>query len=888
MSARDIRAGVRRVFRLALTRPELAGPDADDELDALMAARIEYLVARGMSAETAQAEAQKHLGETTDAARARLHNSAGHREKRLRLAERLDELLQDVRFTARTLVRSPGFAITAIVVTALGIGANTAAFSVADFVLLRPLPFANPDRLVKLWESTPGYDHGELSPPIYRDWKAMTTSYEAMAAFHPTAFNLTGRGEPDRLTGVAVTANLLPLLGVKPALGRVFAPGEEGTAMLSNALWQRTFGGDSSAVGGTVVLDGVSRVVIGVMPAEFRFPNREVALWTPMTTQELSDDDRGNNWFEVVARLKRGVTLEQARTELNVVAARLDKVFPTGDEKVGGAVFALRDEFSRQSRLLLIALCGAALCVLLLSCANLAGLIIARSLARRRELDVRVALGAGRARLVRQLMTESLVIASLGGALGIVLAIVSVPLLTRLVPAALPVVDVPAIDLHVLLFAGLATTLTGIGMGVLPARRASGQADLGALREGARSGGGQRLRLRSALVIAEVMASVVLLVSAGLLMRALIRLNDVDPGFRAERVLTLRTALPFPPYDSTARRVQFYTQVLTGVRALSGVENAGYITGLPMAMTGGLHGVSFPGQSTSRAPGSVASVRYATPGYFPTMRIRLRVGRDIEETDAAGAPFVAVVSESFMRRFLPGEEGLGKRFQIDQHERTIVGIVGDVRVRGLERESEPQVYLSYKQVDDGNFTGYIPKDLVIRLVPGTSSVSAIMPSLREIVHTADPLQPISNVRTMEEIVAETTASRTVQVRVIGAFAIIAFLLAAVGIHGLLADTVSQRRHEIGVRMALGAQRSTIVAMVMRQGVWLAVCGVVPGIVLAYAAGRAMSALLAGVAPGDIATFLAATVLCVLMTLAGSLVPVLRAVNVAPASAFRSE
>jgi putative ABC transport system permease protein len=266
----------------------------------------------------------------------------------------------------------------------------------------------------------------------------------------------------------------------------------------------------------------------------------------------------------------------------------------------------------------------------------------------------------------------------------------------------------------------------------------------------------------------------------------------------------------------------------------------------------------------------------------------MRVGRDLEETDAAGAPYVAVVSESFLRRFLPGEEGIGKRFTIDQHERTIVGIVGDVRVRGLETESEPQVYLSYKQVDDGNFIGYIPKQLAIRLAPGTSSLSAIMPAVREIVHGADPLQPISHVRPMEEIVAETTASRTVQVRVIGAFAIIAFLLAAVGIHGLLAYTVSQRRHEIGVRMALGAQRSAIVAMVMRQGAWLAVCGVVPGIVLAYAAGRAMSALLAGVAPGDIATFLAATALCVLMTLAGSLVPVLRAVNVAPASAFRSE
>jgi predicted permease len=876
----DIRDGVRRVFRIALRRPEIAGRDADAELDAMLDARVEHLVARGMAPDEAHAEARRRLGESIDESRDRLHQSAEHREKRMRFTERTDELLQDIRFTARTLTRAPGFAITAILVAALGIGANTAAFSVADFVLLRPLPFHQPDRLVKLWN--------EFSPRNYRDWKSMNTVYESMGAFHPTGFNLTGTGEPQRLTGVAVTSDLMPLLGVRPAIGRVFAPAEERTAILSYMLWQQAFGGDSGVLGTKVLLDGAPHVVVGVMPAEFRFPSREIAIWTPMSAEEISDDDRTNDWFEVVGRLKPGVSVEQAQTDIKFIAARLAREYPVENESLSPRVFALRAGYSQQSRLLLIALCGAAFCVLLLSCANLAGLLIARSLARRKELDVRIALGAGRRRLVRQLLTESLFIATLGGVLGIGLAVLSVPLLSRLVPSALPISDAPTVDVRVLVFAVLITALTGIGIGVLPAVRATGQADLSALREGARSGGGQRVRLRSALVIAEVMASVVLLVSAGLLMRALERVTQIDPGFRPENVLTLRTALPFPPYESTARRVQFYTQVLDGVRAMPGVTGAGYITGLPMSMTGGIRGVTISGQPVTRGRNTMASLRYATPGYFSAMAIPMKNGRDIAETDVLNSPFVAVVSESFVQRYFPGEDALGKRFQFDQAERTIVGVAGDVRVRGPEQTSEPQIYLPYKQVPDGQTIGYVPKDLIIRYASASASPTALMPAVRRILHDADPMQPISNVRSLQEIVSDQTASRAVQVRVIGAFAVIAFLLAAVGIHGLLAYTVSQRKHEFSVRMALGAQRSAIVGMVMRQGVWLALAGVVPGVLLAYAAGRAMSALLAGIAPGDAVTFLVASVLCLLMTLAGSLFPVVRAVNVDPASAFRGE
>jgi predicted permease len=806
------------------------------------------------------------------------------------VATHWDILVQDLRYTQRTLTRAPGFAITAVLVTALGIGANTAAFSIADFVLIRPLPFGDAERLVKVWSQPAGIGRLEVSPPNYRDWKAMSHSFEAMGSYHSTEVNLVGEGEPRRLQGSVVTADVLPMLGVQPVLGRLFTAAEErdgaaGTMVLSYGLWRAAFGGDSGVVGRRVLIDGKPRVVIGVMPKDFHFPNREVEVWAPIQMQEQLDQERDNNELEVVAKLKRGVTMAQARADMSVIGALLERQYPKENEKIGATVIGLRDELSSQSRLLLLGLCGAAICVLLITCTNLANLLLARALVRRRELVVRSALGAGRERLVRQLVTESLVLAGLGGAIGVLTAIVAVPLLSRLVPNSLPIAQSPSVDLRVLLFAGLLTGLTGIGFGTLPALRASGGSGFDALRDGERAGGGQRGHLRSALVIAEVMGCVVLLISAGLLMRALWRIQATDPGFKPEGVITLRTSLSKPKYDSTALRERFFTEVLSGVRALPGVSSAAYISFLPMAMGGGIWPVVLQGQTETRATGHNASLRFATPGFFAAMGIPIRRGREISETDAINQPFVAVVSESLAKRYFPNEEPLGKRFQFALSDRTIVGVVADIRVRGLERISEPQVYLPYKQVKDGQFGNYVPKDLVIR---SSAPPSALLPAIRRIVRAADSQQPIANVRTMNEIVSEQTASRAVQVRVLGGFAAIAFLLAAVGIHGLLSFAVSQRRHEIGVRMALGAKSTDVVGMVMRQGVWLAAVGVIPGIAVAYAAGKGMESLLAGVKPGDAPTFAAAVGLCVLMTLLGSLLPVLRAVRVAPATVFRGE
>jgi putative ABC transport system permease protein len=799
-----------------------------------------------------------------------------------------DILRQDLRYTARTLARAPGFTAVAILVLALGIGANTAVFSVTDYVLIRPLPFPSPDRLVKLWETLPGYRHMELSPVGYRDWRRMNRVFEDMGAITTQELNLIGQGAPERIKGAFVTGNLLSVLGVQPWLGRPFAPSDDRdgaprTAILSYGLWQRAFGGDAGALGRKIDLDGMAYAVIGIMPPQFRFPNQEVELWVPFAFPEDAYADRNNNYLEGVGRLRDGVSLRQARAEMDVIAGQLRRQFPKELEHAGASVELMRDEISQQRRLLLWTLAGAALCVLLIACSNLANLLLARALARQRELAVRTALGAGRERLVRQLVTESMVLSLLGGLLGIALADAALPLLGKLVPS-LPVSGMPAMDFRILGFAAILTALTGIGFGTVPALRA-GRGDLSGLREGSRSGGGRKARLRSALILAEVTLSVVLLVSAGLLLRALLRVQSVDPGFRSDGVLTLETALPMPKYDANATRTALYRRVLSDIQALPGVSDAGYISFLPMTMRGGIWPVDIDGKTLDRSEGHSASLRFFTPGFFAALKIPLRAGRNISESDAADRPMAAVVSESFGRRYWPGQSPLGRHFKFAFLDRTVVGVVGDIRVRGLEYDSEPQVYLPYQQQPDGYLLHYVPKDLVVR---ASGNPRLLLPAVRRIIQRADPEQPVSDVRTLDEIVQADTAPRAIQVRIIGAFAALAFLLAGLGIHGLLSFTVSARSAEFAVRIALGAQPRDILGIVLHESVILAAVGVMLGVTLGYAAGRAMQALLAGVTPADAATFLAAAGLCFLITLVGSLAPSLRALRVDPITAIRAE
>jgi putative ABC transport system permease protein len=806
-----------------------------------------------------------------------------------------DLFRQDVGYSARMLRRAPGFAITAMLIVSLGIGATTAAFSVTDFVLLRPLPFPEPHRLVRLYEKTPAYSQLELSAANYRDWKQGSTVFESIGLHHGVSGNLVGIGEPQRVVGTAVSFDLFPTLRVQPLIGRLFTEtddreGAPGTLILSYRLWQTQFGGDRSILGRQLLLDAESFTVIGVMPQAFRFPVSDVQYWIPLRFNAEAYVDRNDNWHYSVGRLGPGVTLEQAQAEMDVLAARTKQQFPAENKDVGAILTRLEDDgVSDQAKLMLYALSGAAVCVLLIACANLANLLLARALERRRELAVRTAMGAGRERMVRQLMTESLLLAVCGGALGIAIAYAAVPLLNRLVPTALPLASAPTVDLRVMLFAIALTLVTGLAFGLAPLLRVGGEADLGGLRDGARSGGGQREGVRSTLVVVEIVASVVLLVSAGLLIRSLWNVQLTNPGFRSESVLTMQTPLPSPQFDRVVTRATFYSRVLSDVRALPGVTNAAFISHLPLGrMKGGIWPVSMDGKPVNRAENKNAFLRYVTPGYLATLGIPLKVGRDTDESDTQDRQAVAVVSESFVTRFLPKEtlsSAIGHHFTFALQERVIVGVAGEVKMRGLERRAEPQVYLPFRQVADGNIVGYIPRALIVRTVADPAALAA---PIRAVIRQIEPTLPVTDVATMTEVVERDTASRSAQVRVLAAFAVIAFVLAGIGIHGLLSFSVSQRAQEIGVRMALGAQSGDILRMIVRRSVMLSLAGVVPGVVLAYVAGRSMEALLAGVAPADAPTMFAAVGLSALMTLVGSVMPTLRALRVDPITALRAE
>ena len=801
-----------------------------------------------------------------------------------------DILQQDLRYTARTLNRARGFALTAIVIVALGVGANTAAFSVTDFVLFRPLPFQDADRLVTIWQRSPGYSRMELSPANIRDWKQAATSFERIGIYRDMDASLIGTGEPERIAGAAISADLFPTLGVQAALGRTFADGEDReraakAVILSDSLWRTAFGGDPKVLGRKVVLDDQVYSVIGVMPPAFRFPSNDVELWVPLVFSPRDYEDRNNNELYGVARLKPGATIASARSEMSLLAAQSRKQFPKENEYTDATVNGLRDDMTLQSRVLVLALSGAALCVLLIVCANVANLLLARALGRRQELAVRTALGAGRERLIRQLATESVVLAALGGALGLLMAVVLVPTLWRLVPSTLPTSATPGIDLRVLAFAAALTLVTAIAFGLAPMLRTTVDVSAQGLREGSRAIGHGKERLRGALVVAEVIASVVLLVATGLLLRALWNIQGRDPGFRAEGVLTLTTEVMPAKYAVTERRAEFYNRVLGQVRALPGVTHAAYIGGLPMVWRGGIWPVGINGVELERRADNTASMRFVTPGFFATLNVPVRRGRDVSDRDTAATQFVAVVSESLVKRYWPGQDAIGRTFNFATKDRVIVGVVGDIRVRGLERDSEPQVYLPYKQVADGWFWGYTPKELVIH---ATTPLAPLVPAVRSIIRSEDPQQPIANVRPMADIIDRQTASRTVQVRVLAGFAFVAFLLAAIGIHGVLAFAVSQRTQEIGVRIALGAQRSDILAMVMTRGVRLVAAGLLPGLLLAYLAGRSLQTLLIGVTPADLPTFAAVTGLTLFMALAGTLLPTLRAMRVDPIKAIRAE
>jgi predicted permease len=800
-----------------------------------------------------------------------------------------DILRRDLRQTVRQARRAPGVVTTAVLIIALGTGAATAVFAVADFVLFRPLPFPDSERLVRLWERRPGYGQMELSPANFRDWRDRTRSVERMAALTRVAANLTGGGEPVRVEGARVTGGLFRVLGTPPALGRALdaadaRPGAASVVVLSHGLWLSRFGGDRAVVGRSVRLDDQPHEIIGVMPPDFVYPHRDVRFWAALPFAEDDYLDRNNNYLQGVARLRADATVEAVRGELDRVTSALEAEYPIENENARATVIAMRDALSTRARVLLSALSAAALCILLIACVNLANLMIARALARRQELVVRAALGAGRERLARQLATEVLCLTAVGGTLGIAIGGMVVPLLVRLVPEALPLTGQPGLDGRVLAVSVATMLLIGLGAGLPPLARVGG-ADLSSLREAGRGGAAGGERLRGALVAVGLACSVVLLVVAGLLMRTLWTLQSRDPGFQAAGVLTLRTALPMPAFEATEPRTRWLRDATSAVLAVPGVTGAAYTSFAPMAMGGGIWPVVLDTGDLRREDGRVASLRFVTPGFFETLGIPVHQGRDVRWSDTATQPPVALVSESFTARYWPGEPAIGQRFEIAFFEREVVGVVGDIRNRGLELESEPQVYLPAGQVPDGGLSFYTPKDLVIRTsVPFES----VRPGIRSALRQFAPDQPVSDVRPLAAVVADHTAARAVQLRVIETFAAVALLLAGLGIHGLLAFVVSARTREIGVRMALGASRGAVLAMVLRRTGVLLAASLGPGLALAAVAGTALRGVLVGVRPADPLVFAAATALCVAAAVLGSTIPAKRAARVEPAVALRGE
>jgi len=813
----------------------------------------------------------------------------------------MESLLKDIRYGVRTLLKHPGFTCIAVLTLALGIGANTAIFSVVNAVLLRTLPFREPDRLVMVWEDAAfaGFPRNTPAPANYADWKAQNQVFEDMATFDQRSFNLTGDGEPEKIEAYGVTANFFGLLGVAPVLGRVILPEEDKpevnkVAMISYSLWQQRYGGERSVVGRELLLNGERYTVVGVMPAGFQFMESRIGLWVPIAFTSETLAQRGSHFLTVIARIRPGVTLAQANADIQTIQQRIAHDHPDQAGRLGAFVMPLRDQLAGDVRRPLLVLLVAVGFVLLIACANIANLLLSRAASRKREIAVRAALGASRVRIVRQLLVESLLLATAGAVCGLLIASVSFAFLQRLIPDGLALSTKLNLDLQVLGFTFLLALSTAVVFGLVPAFQAS-KIDLnGALKQGGgRTGlnaGGNRLR--SAMVVSEVALALVLLVGAGLLIQTFLKLRDQYSGLRPENVLTLRTVLPRSKYPEQPQRAAFYKQVLERVRSLPGVVSAGYATSIPLAWKGGTSGFFPEGRTVERASAEGLSYdanhRQVSADYLKTIGIPLLRGRSISDGDDERAMPAALVNETMARQYWPGEDAVGKRFKLGDPQddipwRTIVGVVGDVRQMGVDEPVKAEMYIPYGQIKDQQW--YAPRDLVIRAMVDPLSIVA---AARNEIHQVDPAQPISNIRTMKEVLGEETASRRLGMTLLTIFAALALLLATLGIYGVLAYFVVQHTQEIGVRVALGAQRHDILGLVLRKGMTLTLLGVAIGLGVAFALTRMMASLLDGVSTADPLTYAAIAVLLTTVALVACYLPARRASNVDPMVALTYE
>jgi putative ABC transport system permease protein len=806
----------------------------------------------------------------------------------------MDVMLQDLRYGMRKLAKTPGFTAIVVFALALGIGANTAIFSVVNAILLHPLAYKDPGRIAMVWMDNRklGVDQDWHSYPNFMEYKNGSQTFEDIAAFNDRSFNLTGAGDPVRVIGAWATASLFPVLDVAPVLGRVFTPDEEEpgrdlVVVLSHGLWQRRFGADPHIIGQQISLNRTNRTVVGVMPASFRFPDKDAELWIPLAPDPQLRNNRNALWLKAVGRLKPGVTLEQARADMSTIAGRLEQQydFMSG---YGVNLVPIHDQVVGSVRPALLVLLGAVVLVLMIACANVANLLLVRAAAREREIAVRAALGGARGRLVRQMLTESIVLATAGGVAGLLIAVLGLRVLLALAPGDIPRLDQIRMDWQVLIFALAISLATGLIFGVVPALQAS-RPDLNeSLKEGGRSStaGIRGRRIRGALAVSEIALSLILLIAAGLMIKSFFRLQQFNLGFNPDRLLTLRLQLPGSKYRDDSHVAGFYRELLDRVENLPGVQSAGAISTIFLTKTPYSTNFTIQGRPPL-PPGEQIEVPLdsISPNYFRVMGIRLLRGREFTDDDKAGAAGVVIINQTFARRFFPNEDPIGRRFVYGVPDGpnprwlTIVGVVADTRRTGFDAEVRPETYLPYSQTPDRSMY------LIVR---AASSPVSLIGAVRDAVWAIDKDQAVFSVETMDQLLSEMMAQRRFNMLLLAIFAAAALILAAVGIYGVMSYSVTQRTHEIGVRIALGASRARVLWKVAGQGMVLAAAGIALGLAGSLALTRLMAGLLFEVGATDPVTFVLIPLLLGGAALAASVIPASRAMKVDPILALRYE
>jgi putative ABC transport system permease protein len=860
------------------------------ELQAHLQIEADENISRGMLPDEARFAANRKLGNSTLIREEIFHmNSAGF----------LEPLWQDVKYGVRSFAAKPGFTFFAVAVLALGIAANTSIFSLMNAVLLRALPYPNSDRLVMVWEDSSfyGFPENTPAPGNYNTWNTQNHTFDGMAAFSDIAPSLTGDGDPERLNGKRVTANFFSVLGVRPFMGSDFLPREDqpGTnrvAIVSYGIWLTRFGGDPQIVGKQIVLDNANYIVKGVMPRGFQFEERGDEIWAPigMSAETLRDHD--GHYLGVVGRLKPGVTLAQANAELGTIASQLQKQFPNTNEHVGAYAAPLRDHLIGNLRQVILLLMMAVVFVLLIACANVANLLLSRAAGRQREIAVRMALGAGRWRIVRQMLTESILLSVLAGGLGLALSAGIIKLLATLVPTELPLANQAGIDTGVLIFTLCVSFATGIIFGVAPALRVSRLS----LNETLKANGGRGSvaggrRMRNALVILEFALAIVLFSGAGLMIRSFVALRGLDPGFRTDKITIFRTLLPRPRYDDAVKRVEFFDESLARIESLPGVVSAGYVSWVPLANYGGATGITIegeapppPGESSIR---NITNVREVNDHYLQTLGVTLKQGRWLDARDKVEAPLVALVNETAARRYWAEKNPMGSRFKTGDAASkapwiTVVGIVGDMHQAGLEKAPRPEMYFPFSQQAR---LGYDPRYIIVKAATDRIQLAQ---SVREQIWAVDKQQPVGGGFPLADLVDEELGPRRAQADMLGAFAGLALLLAGLGIYAVISFAVTQRTQEIGIRMALGAQPANVVRLVLGEGLRTMLIGIAIGLVSALALARTVAHLLYGIAPSDPLTFVVVPTILAAVGLLACWIPARRATRVVPLVALRYE